>query len=298
MNPSLTPSFHERREAPRNRSAPAPRGLVGRNVAIVAMLLLTGAGMAAAGATGIVDGVGFEQKIGSQLPMDVRLTGTDGIERPLGDFFHDKPVVLTFAYARCPQLCSVVADATVAALREIKATAGRDFDVISITMDPAETVSEAVDRMDTAVRRYGRTGALEGWEALTGNEGAIRRVATASGFHYAYDPASRQYAHPSGFIVLTPAGKVSRYFIGIDYAPSEVAAALRRAGEGATGEPVYNLLLRCFRGGGIAGRYGPLIWRILEVAVSLTVAALVGGVGWMLWEEKRAAPRNETEAAG
>lgn len=237
--------------------------------------------------------VRFDQRIGERIPLDTIFTDTAGVRRPLQTYFHGRqPVVLYFGYAKCPQLCTVVADATVATLRQVRESVGRDFQVVSISIDPTETAEENRGRQERAVKRYGRTGAGAGWHALTGDAAAIQAVTAAAGFRFKYDPDSRQYAHPSGFVVVTPQGVISRYFFGVDFASGDVAAALRRAGEGRTGEPVFALLLRCFHGDGITGRYGRIIWNGLWVAVALTVAALVGGVGWMLaqeWRQRRRA---------
>jgi protein SCO1/2 len=232
-------------------------------------------------------GVGFEQRIGARLPLATALVDAAGGRHALGEFFHGKPVVLYFGYARCPQLCSVVADGTVAALRQIKPTVGSDLAVISLSIDPSETLAENNQRETDAVRRYGHAGSSAGWHFLTGSEAAIRAIADAAGFHYTYDPRSKQYAHPSGFLVVTPDGVVSRYFLGVDFVPTEVAQSLARAANGQTGQSVVDLLLLCFRGGVIGGRYGAIIWRTLSMAVVLTVLALAGGIAWMLRNEWR-----------
>lgn len=232
-------------------------------------------------------GVNFEQRIGEQLPLDATLVDTSGARRKLGDFFQNQPVVFYFGYARCPQLCSVVADGTVEVLRHLERSVGRDLRVITISIDPAETATDARATEALAVRRYGRTGAAAGWHYLTADERTIRAVADAAGFHFRYDPASRQYAHASGFLIATPDGRISRYFFGVDFVATDVASALQRAAGGKTGESVYDLLLLCFHGGAIGGRYGVIIWRTLTVAVVLTVIALFGGIGWMLYQERR-----------
>jgi protein SCO1/2 len=232
--------------------------------------------------------VRFEQRLGAQLPLATEFTDTVGNPHALSDYFGRRPVVLTFGYARCPQLCSVVADATVAAVRAIRPEVGRDFDVIAISVDPHETLAAAAARETDAIRRYGETRSRDGWHFLLATEPAIRAVADACGFRYTYDPRSRQYAHPSGFVVLTPDGRVSRYFLGLDFPPAEVAQALARAARGQTGPPALEVLLRCFRGGGIGGRYGAVIWRALQIAVAFTVIVLGVGTGRMLRDERRA----------
>jgi protein SCO1/2 len=218
----------------------------------------------------------------------MEFTDSDGARHALRDWFHGRPVVLYFGYARCPQLCTVVADTTVAALRQIRAQPGRDFEVISISLDPRETGDEARQRRREAVRRYGEPRSSEGWHFLVGEERSIRAVADACGFHYRYDEASRQYAHPSGFVVVTPDGIVSRYFIGLEFPARDVAAAIAHAARGETGPRALEVLLRCFRGDHIGGRYGALIWRVLQIAVALTVLVVAGGIGRMLPAERRA----------
>jgi protein SCO1/2 len=258
-------------------------------LAIAVALVLGRPGQLSAGVLPFGGAVNFEQRIGETLPLEVKFADTAGRLHALGDYFHGKPVVLYFGYARCPQLCGVVADGTVAALRQLRPEVGRDFAVVSISIDPTETVTENAHRLSDAVHRYGRPGdAANGWHYLTGSEEAIRAVTAAAGFRYTFDARSRQYAHPSGFFIATPDGRISAYFLGVVFSASDVAQALGRAGEGGASSPVVQLLLLCFRGDGITGRYGPLIWRALIVAVVLTVLGVGGGIGWMLREERRA----------
>lgn len=232
--------------------------------------------------------VWFEQRLGRRLPLETPFTSTGGKNVPLRDCFHGRPVVLYFGYARCPQLCAVVADSTIASLRAIRPSVGRDYDLVSISLDPHETIAEATVRETDAIRRYGETRATDGWHFLVGNEAAIRAVADACGFRYMYDSRSKQYAHPAGFVVLTPEAVVSRYFIGLDFPSSEVAQAIGHAARDEVGQPALEIILRCFRGDGISGRYGPLIWRSLQAGVVLTVLALAWLVGGLLRQERRA----------
>jgi len=235
----------------------------------------------------------FEQRIGQALPLDTVFFDEHGTARPLRSFFGKVPVVLYFDYFRCPQLCSVVADGTLDVLRRLEATVGRDYSVISISIDPTDTVTMAAVQQQQAVGRYGRTGTAAGWHTLTGGETAIRAVAAAAGFHFTYDPRSRLYAHPSGMIIVTPTGIVSRYFLGVDFPGPGVATALTRAAANQTGAPVFNLLFVCFQGDGPAGRYGRLIWIVLGISVALTVASVFGGVAWMLHREHQVQARTK-----
>jgi len=183
--------------------------------------------------------VRFDQPIGQSLPLSTEVIDVAGARHRLGDYFHDRPVVLYFGYANCPQLCSVVADGTVAALRQIRRAVGKDVDVVAISIDPAETAAAADARVREAVHRYGDPRAISGWHYLRGDDVAIRAITDAAGFHFVYDARSRQYAHPSGFVVVTPQGVISRYFLGLDFDAAEVARAVDRAANGKIGEPVF-----------------------------------------------------------
>ncbi|HTL66052.1 MAG TPA: SCO family protein [Lacunisphaera sp.] len=249
-------------------------------------MALPGAAPASAAPTQVA-GVDFEQRLGAQLPLDGTYRDDTGRSLPLRSYFGHGPVVLIFGYSRCPQLCSVVAEGTVETLRSLEPTVGRELSVLYVSIDPADTPRDmaAMKRRDAG--RYGRSGSEGGWHYLTGSPAAIRRLTDAAGFHFKYDPATRLYAHAAGFLVLTPDGRASRYFPGVDFSAEDLATALERAGKGKTGESVFNLLLVCARGLGVSGRYGRLIWDVLGVAVGLTVVALFGGIAWMLRAERR-----------
>ena len=245
----------------------------------------------------VMPGVSFEQRLGETLPLDARFRDTDGHVRPLGSWFQGKPVVMWFGYARCPQLCSVVSEGMVSSLRELEPTAGRDFDVVMISIDPTEPVADSKHTRNEAVGHYGRKEADAGWHYLSGTEDAIKRTAEAAGFHFTYDPRSKLYAHASGFLVATPEGRISAYFPGVDFSPKEVAAAIAKARQERIGEKVVDLLLVCFRGEGISGPYGLIIWRVLTTAVVLTVTGLAFGIGRMLWLERKELHQSKREGA-
>ncbi|HVW22555.1 MAG TPA: SCO family protein [Opitutaceae bacterium] len=229
----------------------------------------------------------YEQRIGAQLPLGTVLRAEDGRAATLGSCFGRQPAIVIFGYFRCPQLCSVVQQGAVDALRQIGPSVGRDFSVIYVSIDPTDSAEDARQQRTSAARLYGRGGSTEGWHYLTGTAEATGAVAAAAGFGYRYDRLTRRYVHPSGFLVATPSGIVSRYFLGLDFSRAEVADALERAGRGETGQPVYELVLECFRGDGIAGRYGKVIWRVLQAAVGTTVLTVFGGIGWMLRQERK-----------
>jgi protein SCO1/2 len=232
--------------------------------------------------------VGFEQRNGEQLPLGTRLTDERGVSHSLGAYFGTRPVVLIFNYFRCPVMCSLVSSGAIDALRAIRPSAGPDYEVVTVSIDPTDTPAMAGvwERRDVA--HYGRTGAAAGWHTLVGAQAQVAALAAAAGFHYRYDPRSGQYAHPSGLIVVTPRGGISRYFMGVDYPAGDLAAALRDAGANRTGDSVFSLLFVCFQGDAPQGQYSRLIWIVLWASVAATLGGVFGGIAWMLRQERHA----------
>ncbi|RYD27646.1 MAG: SCO family protein [Verrucomicrobiaceae bacterium] len=220
--------------------------------------------------------VGIDQNLGVQLPMDRSFRDdVDGRERPLGDYFTPgRPAILVMGYFRCPQLCSVVMNALVESLTEIRPRAGRDYDVFFVSVDPTETAGLGARKKRAYVRLYGKPETTGGWHFLSGESESIAKLAEAVGFRYVYDYKLRQFAHGSGIAVVTPTGKVSRYFYGIEYPAKELAAALREARQERQGSRVEELLLMCYHYNPITGPYGMAIWRTLQGSAALTLGAL------------------------
>ncbi len=254
---------------------------------LLIVILLASVGPLRAASSPFGQEVRFDQEIGQSLPLATDVIDVTGAHHRLGDYFRGRPVVLYFGYASCPQLCSLVADGTVAALRQIRRSVGKDVDVVALSIDPTESSSAAEARVREAVHRYGDPKAITGWHYLRGSADAVRAITDAAGFHFVYDARSQQYAHPSGFVIVTPQGIISRYFLGLDFDAAEAARALDRAAQGKTGEPVFSLLLACFRGDGFSGRYDRIISGVLIVSVIATVLALAGGIVAMLRAERR-----------
>ena len=140
------------------------------------------------------------------------------------------------------------------------------------------------------LKRYGRHGAGIGWHFLTGDKQSIAQITNEAGFRFAYDPATHEYAHPSGFIVLTPEGKISRYFFGVNYDPKELRSALIAAGRGEKGSIVQQLILLCYHYNPITGKYGQLVLVILRILGTATLIALGGWIFWL----SRSSPKNLT----
>jgi len=182
-------------------------------------------------------------------------------------------------------------------LQEMKPSIGTDFDVLNISIDPTETAKLAAAKKRTYLKRYGRSSASAGWHFLTGNEASITQLTKEVGFNYVYDSDSKQYAHPSGLIVLTPQGKVSRYLFGIKFSATELNTALKEASANRTGSPIQQLVLLCFHYNPIHGKYGALIMIIVRSLAAATLVALLWLVISMVRREKRTALSTASSAA-
>jgi protein SCO1/2 len=220
----------------------------------------------------------FDQKINAQIPLDATFRDDTGKTVRLGDYFGKKPVVLVLGYYGCPMLCTLVLNGLVETMQDLKMNIGNQFDVLAVSISPNETPQLAAAKKREYLRHYGRPGADAGWHFLTGGEPAIRQLSDAVGFRYAYDSAMKQYAHPSGFIVLTPRGKVSRYFFGVNFRGQELNDALRAASANRAGSPIRQLFLLCFHYSPVTGKYGGLIIasvRGIGIATLLALAVFV-----------------------
>jgi protein SCO1 len=249
-------------------------------LALALALALHPAALVAAPASSLSDqtlaAIKFDQNLNSQVSLELRFRDEAGRSVQLGDCFGGKPVILVLGYYECPMLCTLVLNGLVDSLLDLKANIGNQFTVVNVSINPAEKPELAAAKKRTYLRRYGRPGAEPGWHFLTGDEAAIKKLADEVGFHYAYDPAANQYAHPSGIIVLTPQGKIARYFFGVNFPAKELSVALREASDERVGSPIQQLILLCFHYSPLRGKYGKLILLVLRVGGLLTVLGLAG----------------------
>ncbi len=220
--------------------------------------------------------VGIDQKLNDSIPLDLTFRDEHGQPVELAQYFGSKPVILTLVYYSCPMLCTQVLNGLTRSLKRIPMSIGQDFNVVTVSIDPTERPVLADAKQTLYTGMYGRPGAAQGWHFLTGEDAQIKRLAQAVGFRYAYDPDSHQYAHASGIMVLTPEGKLSRYFYGIQYPERDLRLGLVEASEGKIGSPVDQVLLFCYHYDPHTGKYGLLISRVIQLAGALTV--LLGGI--------------------
>ncbi len=218
--------------------------------------------------------IGSDQHIGQQISAGLTFQDSDRRTVALGDLRNTKPTVLVLGYYHCPMLCTLINDGLIEALQELRFNAGRDYNVINVSIDPHETPAVAAVKKKEYLKRYGRPGAESGWHFLTGNEQSIAQLANEAGFRFKLDPVSNEFAHPSGFIVLTPEGKISRYFFGVNFDPKELRSALIAASNGQSGSVIHELILLCSHYNPITGKYGALVLNVLRVLSVLTVLAM------------------------
>ncbi|SRR5579862_1142958 len=236
--------------------------------------------------------IAFDQKLNAQVPLDLPFRDEKGRLVQLGDCFGSKPVILVLGYYGCPMLCTLVNDGLIETLQDLKPDIGDEFNIVSVSVDPGEKPALAAAKKKEYLRRYGRARGDEGWHFLTGDEEPIRRLASAAGFGYAYDAGVKQYAHPTGFIVLTPHGKISRYFFGVTFSPGELRTALANASAEKTGSRIEQLFLLCFHYTPITGKYGALVMNAVRVSAAAALLALAGSIFFMTRRDRagKAAP--------
>lgn len=224
------------------------------------------------------DRVGFDQRIGALLPLETIFTDSTGRSVRLGNLFSVRPVVFVMSYARCPNLCGIVRDGFLNSIREIVTSVGSGYDVIVVSIDPQESPAIAAEKKASYIHRYARLGTEKGWHVLVGTPEAIKQLTSAIGFRYFYDKASGEFAHPSGIVIVTPQGRISQYFLGIEYPPRELLGAIEKASRDERGSFAQNLLLLCFHYNPETGKYSLAIIKLLRISGMLMVGALILGI--------------------
>lgn len=234
--------------------------------------------------------VRVDERIGQRVPFDLLFTDATGRRALLGSVFDGRtPVVLVLAYVRCQMLCSLVLHGTTDLVRELPLALGRDYRIVTVSIDPQEQSASAAARRRELVRRSGRDEDEPAWTYLVGAERPIRALADSLGFHYAWDQRTEQFAHPAVLFVLTPDGRIARYFHGVQFAPLEVAASLRAAAAGQLGATsIAEAVLGCFRFDPAARAHREQIDRYLRIGASVVLLVLGSSVLLLfLWERRR-----------
>jgi len=258
-----------------------------RNILTLGILLVAAAqgyaqalpdhvGQASSGTPAILQNVTFRPELNAQMPLDTPFLDENGRSVTLGGYLHQqKPVVLAFVYYGCPMLCTQLEQGVVGSLRMLKFNPGRDYEVVFISFDDRDTARMATAKKNTAMEHFRRPETAPGWHFLTGTKESIAAVTNAANFHFNFDAKNNLFAHGSGILLLTPDGRISRYFYGVEFPGRDLRLGLVDASQGKIGTPVDKVMLFCFEYDPSAARYSATILGIMRVGAVLTIAGLL-----------------------
>jgi protein SCO1/2 len=254
-------------------------------VALLALFVTAGAqtipdsvGKASSGLPKQLQNVGFEPQLNAQLPLDLTFRDESGRDVQLRQYFGHKPVLLALVYYGCPMLCNQVEQGVVGSLKMLSFNAARDYEVVFVSFDARETPDMAAKKKAAALAHYGRPETASGWHFLTGKEEQIHALTSAANFRYSFDEKNDLFAHASGIMLITPDGRISRYFYGVEYPSRDVRLGLVDASAGKIGTPIDHLLLFCFHYDPETARYSATILKIIRLGGILTIFSIVAGI--------------------
>ena len=238
--------------------------------------------------------VGIQQNLNQEIPANLAFTDDLGRSLHLGDYFGKRPLILNLVYYNCPMLCGEVLSGLEHSLGMMQFDVGKEFDVITVSFDPSETPEMAAKKKSEFLRRYKRAGAEQGWHFLVGKPDAIDALTKAAGFQYQYDAKTKQFAHATAILVLTPEGRIAQYYYGVEYPPKDLRLGLVEAGKGKIGNIVDQLLLYCYHYDPEQGKYSATILRVLRLAGVATMLC----IGTLIFVMIRRSPSHGVREAG
>lgn len=257
--------------------------------AIFALAALCGSGISqpASQRPPVLRDVNIDQLLNNQVPLDLEFRDETGKTVRLQEYFKDKPVILSLVYFDCPQLCTMELTGLLGCFKTLPMQAGKEFVSLTVSFDPREKPELAAAKKAEYLKRLAKPEAGEGWHFLTGDEAQIQALARSVGFRFVWDPVTKQYAHSSGIMVLTPQGKVSRYFMGIEYAPRDVRFGLLDAAQGKIGSLADQIILYCYQYDPERGTYGLVMTRLLRILGGVTIVTLAALILFLRRKEKQ-----------
>lgn len=271
-----------------------------RSILIAGALLLAAAqgfaqavpdnvGQVSTGMPAILQNVNFRPELNAQMPLNTAFTDETGKSVSLDQFFHQqKPVLLAFVYYGCPMLCTQLEQGVVGSLRMLSFNPARDYDVVFISFDERDSAEMAAAKKNTAIAHFRRPETASGWHFLTGSKESIAAVTNAANFHFNFDVKNNLFAHASGILLLTPDGRISRYFYGVEFPGRDLRLGLVDASQGKIGTPVDKALLYCFQYDPSTARYSATILGVMRIGAVLTMAGLVLVILFFRRRENRA----------
>ena len=265
---------------------------IGRLVFCISIILGAGTSLSfsqesAGSKIDILKDIGIDQHLDEQIPLDLPFKDEFGQTVHLKDYFGEKPVILSLVYYDCPMLCTMILNGLLASLNPMNIDIGKDFEVVTVSFNPAEGPELAMRKKRSYVEQYDRSGAKNGWHFLTGDAASIKALTNAVGFRYRYDEEHKQFVHASGIMVLTPEGKLAKYFYGIEYPSRDLKLGLIEASKSKIGSFSDQVLLFCYHYDPTTGKYGLAIMNVLRVLGTLTIVLLGGFMFIMLRKDHR-----------
>ncbi len=247
-------------------------------VRVSAQTVPDNAGTPASGLPEALRNVGFEPPLNGQIPLALHFKDETGRDVALGDYFHSKPVLLALVYYGCPMLCNQVEQGVVGSLKMLSFNPGTDYDVVFVSFDSRESSDMAAQKKAAILAHFQRPQTAAGWHFLTGTQDEIDGITQAANFRYSFNAKTNIFAHASGIMLLTPDGRISRYFYGVEYPSRDMRLGLIDASAGKIGSPIDHLLLYCFQYDPSTARYSATILRIVRLGGLLTIFTLVAGI--------------------
>jgi protein SCO1/2 len=234
-----------------------------------------------------LEGVGIDQRLNEQLPLNLTFKDEQGKTVQLGDYFHHgRPVILNLVYYECPMLCTEVLNGLTSALKVMRFVPGKEFDIVTLSIDPRETPQLAANKKEMYLKKLGNPEAAKGWHFLTGEQSQIAALAAAAGWRYRYDAKLDQFAHAAGIILITPEGKIAQYYYGVEYSAKDMRLGIVEASQNKIGSLADQVLLYCYHYDPRTGRYGATIVNVIRLAGLTTVIVLGGFIVVLFRKEK------------
>ncbi len=237
----------------------------------------------------LVSRVGIDQNLDAKIPLDLQFKDEDGKTVELADYFGKKPVLITMLQLTCDQVCSAQFGAMNTAFKDPKFgfTPGKEFEILTVSIDPKETPMIAKDVQDERIKDLGKPEAREGWHFLTGTKENTRALAKALGIKYIWEEKNGQFIHPDGIVMATPDGHVSRYFMRLDYDPRAMRYSIVEASKDRVGTIIDQIALSCFHYNPTTGKYTLQFMLVLRLLGGAFVLGSVGAIAFALMREKR-----------
>jgi protein SCO1 len=229
--------------------------------------------------------VGIDQHLGQQVTLALPVRDENGNTTTLGTYFGKRPVILVMAYYECPNLCTMVMNGVFGGMMSLPFVAGKDYDVVSVSIDPHDSSALAKAKKDTYLSGYHQTDHADGYHFLTADESTIEQLCKEVGFRYSYDTESHQFAHASGIMIVTPDGKLSRYLMGVQFNPKDLKYALMDASGDKIGTLADKLVLYCYHYDPSQSKYGLAIAKILRIGGVITLLAI--GLMFYMFRRRR-----------